>query len=112
MIISKSNPLNFVYQKTKKQKDNLTVLVLSAFVAVQAQAGTDDMFQETVDFWMNVLQGTLGKLFLGIAAIIVCVALLAQRYQAFFILLAIYAVIMFVAPAMSGSLTATIPIGR
>ena len=111
MITSKYNPLNFVYQKTKKQKDNLTLLVLSAFVALQAQAGTDDMFQDTFDFWMNVLQGTGGKLLLGIAAAIVCIALFVQQYKAFFILLGIYVVIMFLLPALTGSLTATIPMG-
>ncbi|MFC3874289.1 hypothetical protein [Neisseria musculi] len=110
MEILKTTSSTVVSNKLMKQKDYLMYLLLSAFVALQARAGTDDMFQETFDFWMNVLQGTGGKLLIGIAGAIVCFALFAQQYKAFFILLGIYAVIMFVVPAMTGSLTATIPV--
>lgn len=98
-------------QVRKNRKFNrLNLLLLSNLVALQVYAGTDDMFSETVDYWLNVLQGSGGKFAMLIAAVPIVVSLIAQRYTAFFIILAIYAFLMFLLPALMGGLSATIPL--
>lgn len=108
---------NISLQKHEKEKlkknpvlNILNFLLLSSFVALQAYAGTDEIFTETVDFWFNVWQGTGGKIAIIFAAVPAVGLAMFQKYGGLFALVVIYVFLMFLLPAILGGFTATIPV--
>lgn len=101
---------NHKRKKLKKSVNVLNFFLLSSFISLQVYAGTDEIFSETVDFWVNVWQGTGGKIAIIFAAVPAVGLAMFQKYGGLFALVVIYVFLMFLLPAILGGFTATIPV--